>query len=177
MLWLRPNKVLSGNVCFDLLLLCSVQSAASQNGSSAAQIDNNGKASHAAVVQAVVAESNGRRVHSNGTAALQNGAAAAAYQNGSATVEDLKDAATIVSVTENVAVGADSEQNGAWADPCEVGHLDSCAADRYSLMPIPATRYTMPAPSFDALGACTLHYLQGNFSAGQGASSATLLRD
>ncbi|CAL5224135.1 g6768 [Coccomyxa viridis] len=106
------------------------KSAASQNGSSAAQIDNNGKASHAAVVQAVVAESNGRRVHSNGTAALQNGAAAAAYQNGSATVEDLKDAATIVSVTENGAVGADSEQNGAWADPCEVGHLDSCAADR-----------------------------------------------
>lgn len=123
-----------------------MQSAASQNGSSAAQIDNNGKASHAAVVQAVVSESNGRRVQSNGTAALQNGAAAAAYQNGSTTVEELKDAATIVSVTENGAIGADSEQNGAWADPCEVGHLEACAADRYNFKPSSAadSEDTMP---------------------------------
>ncbi len=48
-------------------------------------------------------------------------------------MEELKGAATIVSVTENGAIGADSEQNGAWADPCEVGHLEACAADRYCL--------------------------------------------
>ena len=141
-------------------MLCSVQSAASQNGSSAAQIDNNGKASHAAVVQAVVSESNGRRVQSNGTAALQNGAAAA-YQNGSTTtVEELKDAATVVSVTENGAIGADSEQNGAWADPCEVGHLEACASDRYSFRSSPGTEVIMPVPSFRVQAACTLLDLQ-----------------
>ena len=106
-----------------------MQSAAGQNGASAAQIESNGKASHAAVVQATVAESNGSSGRNNGTAALQNGAAAS-YQDGITTVEGLKDAATVVSTTENGAIGADSEQNGAWADPCEVGHLEACASDR-----------------------------------------------
>lgn len=88
------------------------------------------------MLQAVVSDSrNGSRNGShasNGRAVLQNGARIAST-NGSTTVEELKDAATIVSVTENGADGADSEQNGAWADPCEVGHLEHCASDRYIL--------------------------------------------
>ena len=85
------------------------------------------------MLQAVTAESREASYGSNGAAVPQNGSAAAST-NGSSTVEELKDAATILSVTENGAIGADSEQNGAWdpawADPCEVGHLEACAADR-----------------------------------------------
>lgn len=129
-----------------------MQSASSQNGASAAQIESNGKAAHAAVVQAVSSGSREDSYSSNGTAVLQNGAASA-NGNGSVMVEELKDAATIVSVTENGAVGADSEQNGAWdpawADPCEVGHLEACAADRWVLFPPrDAGRTTTRAPCY-----------------------------
>ena len=134
-------------------MLCPVQSAASQNGASAAQVDNNGKAAHAAVVQAVVAVSNGRSVRHNGAAALGNGAAVA-HQDGSTTVEELKNATTIVSVTENGAVGADSEQNGAWADPCEVGHSEACAADRYASNAVSGTKVAMPVAGFGGTTHC-----------------------
>ena len=61
---------------------------------------------------------------------------------------ELKDAATIVSVTENGAIGADSEQNGAWADPCEVGHLEACAADRCGSNAVSHTKTAMPIAGF-----------------------------
>lgn len=108
------------------------------------------------MVQAVVAESNGSSAGRNGATALQNGAAAA-NQNGNTTVEELKDAATIVSITENGAVGADSEQNGAWADPCEVGHLEACASDRYSVDAAPCNSDHLAGSRLGLCDACKLH--------------------
>ena len=137
---LYPSVALQASECCTIVLsqcltgASALQSEISQNGSSSsAQIESNGKAAHSAVLQAVTAEGREASYGSNGAAVLQNGSAAAST-NGSSTVEELKDAATILSVTENGAIGADSEQNGAWdpawADPCEVGHLEACAADR-----------------------------------------------
>jgi len=126
-----PPAIVEASTSCKPSLACLVQSTPSQNGASQAQIEGNGKAAHGAVVQAVTSNSNGSNGRSNGVAVLQNGAAAAHQKgNGIGTVAELKDAATIVSVTENGTGGADIDLEGSW-DPCDVGHLDSCAHDRY----------------------------------------------